>query len=154
MARGESQGDGRMKVKIEFFVECNPPKITSQQRRHGYKQAKLKQAEAFWKAVMEINAPAKPLKGALRLVIDVTYPHTKQSKIICERTGRMAIPKLTTPDFDNISKIPVDAMAKCDYFENDSRIFDGRIRKWHGDVPGVAVCLWTDVEWNEIIKLK
>lgn len=140
--------------EIKFFIECTPPTITSQQRRHNYKQAKLVKAEAFWKAVMEINAPKKPLKGALHLVIDVTYPHTKNSKAICERTGKMAIPKLTTPDFDNISKIPTDAMAKCNYFENDSRIFDGRIQKWHGDIPGVAVHLWTDMEWNEVLGIK
>lgn len=133
---------------IDFFVPCVPPTITSQQRRHKYKQDRLKQATAFWQAVMEKNAPPKPLKGALILEISITFKHTKKSQKICEDLGVAAIPRLTTVDCDNINKLPQDAMAKCGYFENDSRIYDLRVLKWYGDFPGVNVILKVDEEWN------
>ena len=139
---------------IQFFVECTPPTITSQQRRHNYKQAKLKQAEAFWKAVMEINAPNKPLKGVLRLDVSVTYPHTNKSCKVAEKLSLYAIAKITTPDCDNINKLIQDAMAKCGYFENDSRIYHLEVTKWHGDIPGVAVKLERDEYWTKILNMK
>jgi len=138
---------------IEFFVECTPPKITSQQRRHGYKQAKLKQAEAFWRAVMEVNAPNKPMRGVLRLEIAVTYPHTDKSRKIAEKHSLLAIAKVTVPDADNLNKLPQDAMQKCGYFQNDSHIYNLNISKWHGDVPGIYVKLERDSYWNNILSL-
>ena len=136
---------------ITFFTACTPPTITAQQRRHEYKQSKLKQAEAFWLAIMEKHAPGKPLDGALKLDVAVTYPHTKKSLATCEKLGVMAIPKITVPDCDNINKLPQDAMAKCGYFVNDSRVYDLRITKWFGDIPGVAIDLRVDKEWIGIV---
>lgn len=136
---------------IEFFVECTPPTITSQQRRHKYKQAKLKQAEAFWQAVMENNAPKEPLDGALVLHLSITYPHTNKSRELCDKLDLVAIPRTVKVDCDNINKLPQDAMAKCGYFVNDSRIYHLEVEKWFGDMPGVHVKLFADPEWIGIV---
>lgn len=139
---------------IEFFEECTPPTITAQQRRHKYKQVKLKQAEAFWMAVMEKHKPDKPLDGALVSEISITYPHTEKSRKLCDKQGLIAIPMITTLDCDNINKLPQDAMQKCGYMVNDSRIFNLNITKWRGDYPGVAVKLYQDDYWSAVMEGK
>lgn len=134
---------------IEFFHECVPMTITAQQRKHRYKGAVLKRAEAFWQAIFELHVPEKPVKGALILVINMTYPHTDVS---AKANNGLPVPKLTVPDCDNINKLPQDAMAKLKYFTNDARIYNQNVIKWFGEMPGVHVKLYADPDWNKVYE--
>ena len=136
---------------LTFFEPCVPPTITSQQRRHKYKQTDLKRAEAFWQAVMERHAPEKPVTGALVLKVFITYPHTGKSR--AQYKG-LPVPKLTVPDCDNANKLIQDAMQKCKYFKNDAHIYDLQVKKWFGDMPGICIKLYPDPEWDFLFKKK
>lgn len=134
------------KMKIEFFHECIPPTATAQQRRHNlsgqtYHPASVRRAKALLVAIFERHAPAETIRGPVRIVLMVTWPHTRESARIAAKLKVPAVYKDTTPDADNFEKLAWDAMAKAGYFENDSRIADHRTVKFWGDIPGISVHL-------------
>jgi Holliday junction resolvase RusA-like endonuclease len=140
------------KMKINFFERCHLPTATAQQQRHAkaktYDTGKIKYARAMFQAIFEMHRPAEPMDGALRMQIDLYYPHTDKSARKAASVQKTRIPKTTAPDFDNAAKIICDAMAKAGMIVNDARIADGRIRKWHADVEGIKVLI-IDIEEHD-----
>lgn len=125
-------------MKIEFFHECILPTTTAQgQGYRRYKSGKKKYAEAFFLAIMEQHRPERPLTGPLECVITLTFPLTKEQ----EKKGLTLVPKDTRPDWDNSAKIIADAITKAGIWEDDGRVFDGRVRKFYGLITGIAVSI-------------
>jgi Holliday junction resolvase RusA-like endonuclease len=125
-------------MRIEFFHECILPTATAQgQGYRRYKSGKKKYAEAFFLAIMEQHKPARPLTGALKSCITLTYPLTKQQI----KKGLTLVPKDTRPDYDNAAKIINDAINKAGLWEDDCKVADGRIVKYYGIVTGIAVTI-------------
>lgn len=129
-------------MKIEFFHEFTPPKTTNQQRRQsaagGYLHDAGRIAKATWQAVLEQYKPEKPLSGAVKAVIILTWPHTLKSAKM--RAG-LPVPKTTRPDGDNLIKMIKDVMQKTGYFKDDAQIYSETIERWHGEIPGVSVTI-------------
>lgn len=124
-------------MKIEFFQECILPTTTAQEQGYRrYKSTKKKYAEAFFLAIMEKHTPTKPLTGPLECVITLTYPLLKEHK----EKGLILVPKDTKPDWDN-QKIIGDAITHAGLWEDDCKVFDGRVRKFYGLIPGIAVSI-------------
>lgn len=123
---------------IEFFHECILPTTTAQSQGYRrYKSGKKLYAEAFFLAVMEKYAPAKPMTGPLISCITLTYPLLKEHI----KQGLTLVPKDTTPDYDNCAKIINDAITKAKIWEDDAKVFDGRIVKYYGEFPGIAATI-------------
>ena len=134
-------------MKISFFEQCKLPTTTAQQKRHSkgfaYDTTQIKYARALFQAIFEKHKPGKPLDGALVLKLELHYPHTIKTAKEATKYGCARIPKTTAPDWDNIPKIPCDAMFKAGFVANDARIFDGQCKKWHCDIEGVDVLIYT-----------
>lgn len=124
---------------ISFFHECNPPRSTAQQRQFFKRGSALtpaaKKAKATWLAIVEQYKPAKPLRGAVKVSITVTW-HRK----------RGLEPKTTRPDLDNVAKLLLDAMTRAEYWKDDSQVYDLRLTKFNGPLPGVAVVVLQEQE--------
>ena len=124
---------------LTFFWEGVPPKSTFQQRDRNFRPTpSARLARAQWTAILEKYAPPRPFRGALRLRLAVTWPHTRES---ARRNGGLPVPKLTRPDGVNILKGVEDVMARLGYFDDDNRLFVETVERWHGELPGVLVQL-------------
>ncbi len=120
-----------------FFWEGVPPKSTFQQRdRNFHKTAPAKLAFAQWRAILEKWAPEAPLEGPLSLRLVLTWPHTSDTRRLCE--GR-PVRKVTRPDGVNILKGVEDIMTACGYWHDDNQLAVETVEKWHGDLSGVTV---------------
>jgi len=120
-------------MTISFFHECDPPKSTAQQRQFFRKGTTLtpaaKKAKATWLAIVEQYKPDKPLRGALSVIITITWYHKKKG----------VEPRTTRPDLDNVAKLLLDAMTKAGYWNDDNQVYDLRLTKFNGPLPGVSV---------------
>lgn len=87
------------------------------------------------------NRPQEPLDGCIVLVIDAYFPMPKyilnnKKKFADAISGKLR-PKVS-PDWDNTAKPICDAIEGM-YYTNDSRIVDGRLRKWYAEKPRIVV---------------
>ena len=123
---------------VQFFHHCIPPKATAQHRRHTragrtYQPENALRAAAMFRAIWERYRPARPLVGPLAVVLVFTWPHTKRTKT------QAPTPKTTRPDCDNLAKLALDAATVAGWWSDDAEIFDLRVAKFYGDMPGIAV---------------
>lgn len=108
---------------------------------HHYPSKKVDNNAKALMALLRPHSSAKPLKGPLRLVVDVYYPwRVAETK---KRRAMGQIPKDTWPDWDNLGKQVCDVMEKLGFFRNDSQIASGTVNKWWG---GVAPRLVIELE--------
>lgn len=128
---------------IEFFHECILPTTTAQSQGYRrYKSGKKKYAEAFFLAIMEQHKPAIPLDGPLICCIILTYPLLKEHI----KKGLTLVPKDTRPDWDNSAKMICDAITKAKLWADDARVYDGRVVKYYGEFPGIAITIKKESE--------
>lgn len=99
------------------------------------------------------------VKTPLRVEIDAYFPRPKsRPKYIpfdVWKTGK-SIPKVTTPDTDNIAKIVLDAMTKAGIFQDDALVVEQPTTKRlcsteKGDVPRVVIRIQV-LDWIEEAK--
>jgi crossover junction endodeoxyribonuclease RusA len=130
---------------LSFFIQCVPPKATSQQKgicliggkpRH-FKKKNVADAENSLTALLMPHRPAKPIEGAVALSVTWTYPwrssETKRNKAL----GYM--PCTTKPDADNLVKMLGDCMTRLAFWNDDAQVADLRVRKGWGDKPGIGI---------------
>lgn len=144
---------------VTFEVACVPPrtnhhakKIIRLRARDGHEYLKLGNTRALQGAtdtllfLLQPHAPAAPITGPVVLTIDLTWPWQRRDSKRLRTRGR--IPHDATPDWDNAAKGIADCLVTLRFLEQDSRIVDGRVRKWRGDQPGIRVTLapWEDSE--------
>jgi Holliday junction resolvase RusA-like endonuclease len=134
-------------VSVDVTVPCVPPKTAHHAKRivrvGGFARLadkpELTSARHTLLALLQPHAPAAPLVGPVALVIDLTWPWLAGDGKRTRALGR--IPHDTKPDWDNAGKTLADVLVTLRYLEQDSRIVDGRVRKWRGDSPGIRVQL-------------
>jgi len=136
-------------MSITFFIPCNPPTATAQQKgafamRDGgvrfFKKAKVKQAENSLYALLLPHRPESPMKGPLTLVVGFHFPWRKS-----ESKRRMkefaAYPIETRPDVDNIYKALGDVMTTLGFWNDDGQISSLCVHKLYSDKPGISINL-------------
>lgn len=125
---------------------CIPPTTLHQAKRivrvGGFTKladsAKLVEAKGFWDALFLRHRPERPLDGPLALYVELRWPHTAST---AKRLLGSDLPMTTKPDLSNLLKTVEDAMVRCGYMVNDSRICDVQVKKFRSPNPGILVRL-------------
>lgn len=140
--------------RIDFFMEFEPPEITSQQKGVRIVVPNNPAVKAFpsfftkpevvkaEKAIAAHLSPFKPkhaFTGPLRLVTEWTWEWNKSEPKKNRVDGWKW--RETKPDFDNISKLLCDQMTVLGFWHDDSQIVDARVTKRFGDRPGIRITL-------------
>ena len=132
---------------MTFFLACVPPKTAHHAKRivriGGFARMAdtpaLQQARGTLEALLLPHQPAVPVTGPVVLTLDLTWPWLQADRQRDRQRGR--IPHDRKPDWDNAAKAICDTLARLRFFEQDSAIVDGRVRKWRGDTPGIRITL-------------
>ena len=132
---------------IQFEVRCIPPKATHHQKKiinvGGFSRLadkpQLKTAKAFWDTIFIDHQPDKPFDEAITVRVELTWPWNQGDSKKLRALGRVW--HETSPDLSNMGKTIEDAMGRCGFFTNDSRIVASHFLKFRGDNPGIRVCV-------------
>lgn len=125
-------------MKILINKEFDIPGSTPQQRKAGGGAAShptqgLRYARAAWRALVEPYRPAKPMRGAVELTVNLCY-HTADRKKLEARY------KTTRPDGDNMLKIIKDAMTGAGFWEDDAQVaVECIVRSWTNQAESVII---------------
>lgn len=130
---------------LSFFVACVPPKVSHHHKkiikRGGFyslgDKPELQQAKGSLDAWFYPHQPPAALGGPVVLDIELTWPWLAGDSKKTRALGR--IPHDSKPDWDNAAKGIADCLARLRFIDQDSRVVDGRVRKWRGDTPGIAI---------------
>lgn len=117
------------------------PRTTAQQKNivstGKYKRLvdskNLKKAKTIWHYVFASHVPKEMFEGALYLEIIYCFKASK--------TNKPNTLKITSPDTDNLQKLPKDIMQALMYFKNDGQVAMDRPIKVFSDEPGVFIKL-------------
>lgn len=143
-------------MRWSFFVDCIPTRATAQQKgisilcssQNGvlhspkpvvYTKRSVESAKQLFAALFAGHRPPRPLDGPLRVTLVMTYPWRMNERKAVVAQGWAPMP--VKPDFDNISKVPIDALSKLSFWNDDGQVFDGRVIKGWGGRPGVRVTI-------------
>ena len=128
------------KEKMHFFMPMKKlPRTTHQQKKVNTKGKKpvfyepddLKAARAKLTAYIAPHTPKQKYTGAVRLIVKWCYPATKRHK-----HGEW---KITSPDTDNLNKLPKDIMQKLGFWSNDAIVASEVIEKFYSVMPGIYI---------------
>lgn len=137
-----------MKVLEIELNDLTIPTTTAQQRGSfyveklkrisHYKKKPLKQAEKlYWDKLYPLK-PSEPFKGGIMVNIEFYFAYNTSCKK--SNVDKMEIvPKITRPDLDNMSKVICDTMTKLGYWEDDSRIYELRLRKFFAPKEKISI---------------
>jgi Holliday junction resolvase RusA-like endonuclease len=122
------------------------PSATHQSKKLGtaggrarmFDSKELKDARAWWTAMLAPHRPQVPLSGPLWLLLTITYPHRAATP---KRDLGREIPKTTKPDCDNLSKTVTDIMATLGFFGDDAQIAELWVKKSWGPTGSVSIVL-------------
>jgi Holliday junction resolvase RusA-like endonuclease len=137
---------------LDFTLDLVPPEMTAQQKGVRLAGGKIhhftKEAVREWiSAVALASAPHRPspaLSGPVKATLTFTFPWREREKTALTMGGWL--PRDTKPDWDNLAKATVDALALAGFFaKGDQQIADGRVLKGWGNKPGLRVRL---SEWD------
>jgi Holliday junction resolvase RusA-like endonuclease len=132
-------------MNISFHLPISPPKATSQTKRlvMSFGKPRFFPTKAHQTAERELlalcapYAPARPLRGPLRLAVTFVFPWRT-----AEPKKRRALGKAycdTRPDLDNMVKLVADVLTKKGFYEDDGQISVLHIAKFWGDQIGISV---------------
>ena len=130
---------------MQFFLAMTPPRTTSQTQRISvrngkprvYRAPELAEARANLIARLAGHAPAAPMPGALKVVTKWCW----QAK-----PAQHGTPKATRPDVDNLSKMLLDCMTHCGFWDDDAQVASLVIEKFWSTQPGIFVSV---TPWGE-----
>ena len=131
---------------MKFFVNCNPPTATAQEKKVAlvkgrvvfYEPSNLKAAKSHLTFHLLRHRPKEPLKGPLSLTVLWLFPKGKNHK---DGTWR-----ITRPDTDNLEKMLKDCMTRCGFWKDDAQVVKEYVeKKWSENPVGIEI---------EIVKLE
>ena len=131
---------------MKFFVNCNPPTATAQEKKVAlvkgrvvfYEPSNLKAAKSQLTFNLLRHRPKEPLKGPLSLTVLWLFPKGKNHK---DGTWR-----ITRPDTDNLEKMLKDCMTRCGFWKDDAQVVKEYVeKKWSENPVGIEI---------EIVKLE
>jgi Holliday junction resolvase RusA-like endonuclease len=133
---------------MEHWLPCIPPKVSHHAKRivrvgkfaRLADKAELTAARGDLIVMLQQIAPPMALDptGSEPYRLELTYywPYlTTDPKSF--KVKRWLIPHITKPDCDNIAKTFIDCLVRTGFLQQDSRIWDLRIRKYRGPTPGI-----------------
>jgi len=124
---------------IQFFCRMLPPTVTHQEHKvrvvrgkpHFYEPQELKDARSKLLAHIGPHAPAKPLRGPVRLVVKWLFPIRGK-----HQDGEW---KCTRPDTDNLVKLLKDVMTDAGFWRDDAQVTSEINEKFWSALPGLFV---------------
>jgi len=136
---------------IDRWLPCIPPTRTAQQKgafiQKGKNGAKgrirfyikdtVKKAAAEFKRILQPICPREPLKGPLTFMVTFVFPWQKSASK--KERDANPVPIATRPDASNLAKLIEDVMTEMGFWEDDSQIYDLRVRKFRGNEPGISI---------------
>lgn len=149
-----------MSNRLDFFINCIPPKSTHQAaqrilKRHDGTQfigkfatSKGKAVESELMTLFMPHRPAVPFDGPLRLSVYWTYPWRKSEKKSNRAKGET--PCDVRPDCDNLAKFVCDIMTRLAFWNDDGQICLLMFRKAWGNKPGIGIRVEECPAWIDI----
>ena len=124
-------------MTIDFFMECDPPTATAQERkvRMGrypvfYDPDSVKYAKELLTMHLRQHRPPRPLTGPVELVVEWRFR---------ARTHKPGTWRDTKPDTDNLQKLLKDTMTKCGFWKDDAQVcIETASKRWE-KIPGIRV---------------
>ncbi|MCI6638541.1 MAG: RusA family crossover junction endodeoxyribonuclease [Bilifractor sp.] len=125
---------------MKFFVNCNPPTATAQEKKVAlvkgrvvfYEPSNLKAAKSQLTFHLLRHRPKEPLKGPLSLTVLWLFPKGKNHK---DGTWR-----ITRPDTDNLEKMLKDCMTRCGFWKDDAQVVKEYVeKKWSENPVGIEI---------------
>lgn len=137
---------------VQFFLAMVPPTATHQEKQVRvvkgkpvfYEPAALKAARAKLMGRLAAHKPAKPMKGAVRLLCKWCFPLDKGGR---HRDGQYRTSK---PDTDNLQKLLKDCMTDLGFWEDDAQVASEIAEKFWAAVPGIFIMLEVLEEFEEL----
>lgn len=130
---------------IKIWENCSPPKTTHHAKKiirvGGFSRLadteKLATAKSFWDELFIRNRPVLPFDCPVCLTIILAWPwNTSDTKKTREKG---IVWQDTKPDCSNMGKTIEDALVRCGYIVNDSKVVSLEIRKYRGNRAGVGI---------------
>jgi Holliday junction resolvase RusA-like endonuclease len=143
-------------IKVEFNVPgipCAKAKKLAMRAGHAtsYNDAKTENYQALVTNAAAAVFQGAPLGGPLVLRVVAVYPRlacqcqrSKKDGTLLGNWPEGRIPKDSKPDFDNLAKSICDGINASGLWEDDARICDGRVQKFHaaiGEAPHIEVLI-------------
>lgn len=127
-------------MRIEFFLPMLPPTATHQEkavrvvkgRPVFYDPPELAAARSKLTDHLAGHKPARPLEGAVRLLVKWCFPRG------AHRNGEY---RITKPDTDNLNKLLKDCMTAVGFWKDDAQVASEICEKFWAEVPGIYVCV-------------
>lgn len=128
-----------------FFIRCNPPKATAQQKgivvvggkpRH-FKKKHVREAESDLLSLLSPHRPNGAAEGPVMLSVLWIYPWRSAEPRKNRALG--FLPSDKRPDSDNILKMLKDCLGRLHYWGDDSQVAWEQILKGWGDRPGFGI---------------
>ena len=125
---------------MKFFVNCNPPTATAQEKKVAlvkgrvvfYEPSNLKAAKSQLTFHLLRHRPKEPLKGPLSLTVLWLFPKGKNHK-----DGSW---RITRPDTDNLEKMLKDCMTRCGFWRDDAQVVKEYVeKKWSENPVGIEI---------------
>lgn len=126
---------------VQFFLPMVPPTATHQEKQVRvvkgkpifYEPTELKAARSKLMGHLAAHKPAKPMKGAVRLLCKWCFPLDKGGR---HRDGQYRTSK---PDTDNLQKLLKDCMTVTGFWLDDAQVASEVAEKFWADIPGIFV---------------
>lgn len=156
-----TKGMNMNKIELDII----PPKSTGQSgkrlgiiKNHAmmFKTKEAKEVEQMYWALLYEKRPPIPYSGALKINYYFFFPYNSSVKRSIAKKG-LIVPKLTKPDYDNIPKQIQDVLTKCQYWTDDSIIFDGCVKKYFAPFGKIVITieeLEKEIDLTEELKQK
>lgn len=130
---------------LSFFVACNPPRATAQQKGafvmagkvRFFKKARIKQAENDLVSLLRPHVPSTPFDGPLLVTVQFRFPFKKTERKADVARGWAYSD--TRPDVDNLCKLLFDAMSLLGFWRDDSQIAVMRATKIRSAATGIGI---------------
>lgn len=128
---------------MEFFLPMIPPTATHQEKQARvvkgkpvfYDPPEVAAARSKLTAHLAGHRPARPLEGAVRLLVKWCFP-------LCgnHRDGEY---RITKPDTDNLNKLLKDCMTRAGFWQDDAQVASEICEKFWARTPGIYIRLET-----------
>ena len=108
--------------------------------RHRFVQMYTPESSAAttWTQIVTAAAlgrrPMQPFEGPVRLSWTAYFARTKEMTVA--RYGSGPIPKINTPDEDNLNKIVADVLTKLGFWHDDGQMWGGPREKYYCGISG------------------
>ena len=139
----------RKMIMNKIELDIIPPKSTGQSgkrlgiiKNHAmmFKTKEAKDVENMYWSLLYNKRPDKPYEGSLKVNYYFFFPYNSSVKKSIAKK-KLIVPKLTKPDYDNIPKQIQDVLTKCQYWTDDSLIFDGSIKKYFAPFGKIVITI-------------